>query len=161
MVMDIYVMLKLNKDYIEQELSSIGLNEFGKNVRELGRKWLEADAPIQADDLLFELAEYILGNRNYGNLSDCVVNFEYEAKGSKACYFIYVAFPSLARMQSVFPWLRKYPVLLPVAWIIRFVKALRERKHNVVNELSIIKSIDKDSMEQGKQLSTMFKKYGL
>lgn len=164
MVMDIYVMrkqLNLEQSYIEKELSSIGLNEFEKNVRELGRKWFETDVPIQADDSLFELSDYILGNRSYGNQSDHVANFAYEAKGSKVRYFLYAASPSLARLKSVFSWLRKYPVLLPVTWIIRFVKALLERKHNVVNELSIMKSIDKDSMEQGKQLSTMFKKYGL
>lgn len=164
MVMDIYVMrkqLKLKQDYIEQELASIGLNEFEKNVRELAWTWFEAEETISENDPLFELSEYILGNKSFGNQSDHVENFAYEAKGSKVRYFLYAAFPRLSRMQSVFPWLRKYPILLPAAWMLRFVKALRERKHNVVNELSIMKSIDRNSMEQGKQLSTMFKKYGL
>lgn len=120
MVMDIYVMrkqLNLEQSYVEKELSSIGLNEFENNVRELGQKWFEADASIQAEDSLFGLSEYILGNSSYGNQSDHVANFAYEARGSKVRYFLYAAFPSLSRMQSVFPWLRKYSILLPVAWI--------------------------------------------
>lgn len=85
--------LKLKQDYIERELASIGLNEFEKNVRELGQKWFDTDGTVSEDDSIFELSEYIFGNRNYGNQSDHVANFAYEAKGSKFRYFLYAMFP--------------------------------------------------------------------
>lgn len=160
MLTDVYVMQKqcdLDKEYIRKELDVIGLSEFEGNISRLAQNWFSGECKV--DDDLVELSEYLLGNQKYNTEKDSF--FAFSTHGNKVKYFIYAVFPSLPRMQSMFPWLRKWPVLLPAAWMIRIVRAIRYRQHNIRTEWTRLKNINKSNYEQGRELNAMFRRYGL
>lgn len=160
MLTDVYVMQKqcdLDKEYIRKELDVIRLNKFEENISRLAKNWFSGECRV--DDDLVELSEYLLGNQKYNTEKNSF--FAFSAHGSKVKYFIYAVFPSLPRMQSMFPWLRKWSVLLPVAWTIRIVRAIRYRQHNIRTEWTRLKNINKSNYEQGRKLNAMFRRYGL
>ena len=77
-----------------------------------------------------KMAEYIIRGGTYGTFENQVIS-GMEGK-SKGAYLFERFFPSLAYMQDQFPVLRKAPVLLPVFWVVRMVKAATvNRKQNM------------------------------
>lgn len=63
---------------------------------------------------------YVLSNGTYGTEAH-KASQRIEKKG-KASYFFYRAFPPMGRMVYDYPILRKFPVLLPVFWVYRYLR---------------------------------------
>ena len=78
-----------------------------------------------------------------------------EKKGDKFRYGVLrTGFPSITYMQIKFPYLRKYPFLLPVAWMSRIVKYRKETSQNQENSVA-------DSIKIGNRRIELMKQYGI
>lgn len=164
MVIDVYVMRnkeRLDYDYISNELERIALQEFEKNVVDLSEKWFKDGCNITSHDRIYELSEFLLGNQTYGVGNIYSAYYAYNVGKNKYSFYLKSAFPSLRRMQTLFVWLKPYPILLPIAWIIRIVRAVSRRREIVSAEVRKAEGINNAAYEQGKKFSKMLSKYGV
>ncbi len=138
-VYDLYLYVKkygdeIDFDYVNGRLAELGALEFYNNVKALSHAWFEVLETPSGDILEFEY--YILKGGTYGNLENRV---EYSMKSkSRLGYYFSRAFVPYSKMVYMYPWLRRLPFLLPVAWVMRLVKALFDgrlkRELNAIDE---------------------------
>ena len=63
-------------------------------------------------------------------------------------------FPSAKKLEGRYPYLKKYPILLPVAWIDRILKYRKETAVDGGNDAA-------ESVKIGNQRIELLKKYGI
>ncbi len=129
--MDIYIYLskmgsKLNMEKIEELFESVGKKESLMDFIRLSEIWFGEG---EYTDKYREMERYIIRGGTYGTFTNQTIM---EMKGkSKGAFLFGKLFPKLSYMQEQFPVLRKAPVLLPVFWLVRMVKAVTvNRKQN-------------------------------
>lgn len=132
-ILDIYVMREQLKDvldraYIAGELEKLGILEFAENFERLAACWFGAEkAEVPA-----ELQQYhyrVLESGTYGDnsLITKVLKLMQGGKTFRAAkrkMAISKVFPSYAYMKSKFPSLKYVPFLLPIYWVIRWIKTM-------------------------------------
>ncbi len=79
------------------------------------------------------------------------------SKGSKMRYLLTVGFPKLSEMQGTKPYLKKYPILLPYAWVSRWFYLVFRKGNRTKNKL---KNMNIDNIIIEKQ-ALLYKKMGL
>ena len=67
-------------------------------------------------------------------------------------------FPSFNEMSSLYPWLRKRKYLLPISWIIRGVRAQKNKKKTIRAEL---KKTRQGDIKLGRDIYELYKECGL
>ncbi len=124
-VFDVHLYLERYKDEIDEErlraaLGTDGLRWFYGMILRLRDMWFgEGGDP---DGALLDFEYYVLTGGTYGKVENRVENsMRTESKGH---YLWRRAFPPYRVMKYVFPWLRRAPFLLPIAWVVRLVVAL-------------------------------------
>lgn len=124
-VYDVHLYLKKYAAEIDEECLRASLNTeelrwFYDMVLRLSNMWfLEGGEP---DGDLLDFEYYVLTGGTYGNMEN-KVEHSMRTK-SRVGYIWRRAFPSYSAMKYVFPWLKRAPILLPLAWIVRLVGAL-------------------------------------
>lgn len=136
-VMDVYVMRRafwesIDIQYVEAELSKLGLAEFEKSVARLGDCWFGNGAH---DDEIDKVAAYIIGSGTYGNVCN-VVNNQIDTFG-KWKWFWRTVFLPYEYMKDTFPVLKKVPVLLPIFWVWRIITTVIKKPKMVINKAKI------------------------
>ena len=154
-IMDIWVYnnLDMNREYLKQELENLGLFDFYVTMSKLADYWFGNG---ESTELLEKLGEFICSSGIFGNREN--VSAMAIEDGSKIKTIIKVCFPSYKDMTTMFLWLKKYPFLLPIAWLIRAFRSLTKRKNNVKVQLSVIKDGDNN---KGNELREFYKECGL
>lgn len=154
-IMDIWVYnnLDMNREYLKQELENLGLFDFYVTMSQLADYWFGNG---ESTELLEKLGEFICSSGIFGNREN--VSAMAIEDGSKIKTIIKVCFPSYKDMTTMFLWLKKYPFLLPIAWLIRAFRSLTKRKNNVKVQLSVIKDGDNN---KGNELREFYKECGL
>lgn len=160
-IMDIYVynqMKDMDWDYLEETLKQLELWEFFRNLSALAQKWFGTEIKVENVDehMLEKMEEYIIKNGTYGTRENIAAISITEAGRIK--FLLKAFFPNLKNMQSMFPWLKKYPILLPFAWCVRGVRSVLFRRNNIRTQLNKYK--DGDS-EYGRNLKIFYKQCGL
>ena len=155
-IMDIWVykQIEMDRDYLKNELVKLGLYDFYITISDLAEYWFGEG---ESTDLLEKLGEFICSSGIFGNrenVSAMVVN----ESGGKIMTFIKSCFPDYKAMTSLYPWLEKNPILLPIAWIIRIFRGLTKKKNTVRVQLKNIKDGD---VQKGKELREFYKECGL
>ena len=130
-LVDIYVYQNkyaddMNKEYLYKELDACGIRDFEENMRKLAFIWLEDKECSKFYENLFSymLDSGIYGKGENGVWSQLAKETEKGNSSAKIHYF----FPSIRFMKEKYVWLEKMPFLLPVAWGIRFVSAVFNKK---------------------------------
>ena len=159
-IMDVYVYNQLKEmdwGYIYEEMEHLGLLEFWKNVTSLSEIWFgEQQGTEHVPDILCQMERFVLDNGTYGTKKNQdAVSVE---RQGRMMFLLHACFPGLNDMKSVYPWLKKAPVLLPVTWGIRGVRSILFRKRNIRTQVDAFMHGDK---EQGKQLIQFYKHCGL
>ena len=137
-VLDIYLFLseysdKLDFNYIDSELKKIGLDSFNKKISSLSFEWFGSDGNIKPDPI----GEYIISSGTYGKTVNLELNRFLNNNGdgsyyaSKIRYVFKTLFPNRAYMSARYPVLNKFPVFLPLYWIIRGISTLFNRRKNI------------------------------
>lgn len=111
-----------------QELKSLGLDEFFRNVCETAEVWFGDGEETEITELM---TKTILANGAFGNhesqyiasaarLTDATGS----AKRGRFKRILYLFFPSFGTMKRMYPILKKLPLLLPIMWVVRWITAL-------------------------------------
>ena len=126
-VLDVWVNRHLRKTQpdrktVEEELEKLDLLEFAQYVENLAELWFGQG---ESSPLLEELGEYILTSGLHGVADRAMLNAVALSPGqSRSSALMKKAFYSRAEMEDRFPWCKGKPWLLPVAWIVRAVRAV-------------------------------------
>ena len=130
-VLDVYCYCRAyestwNKELITIELNKCGLSTFEKRIRTLAQVWLGGQNP---DSFSLSLFDYMINCGIYGKEGNGVWSqLAKENKSDRANIQAYAKrwyyFPPLSYMENDYPWLKKHPYFLFVAWVIRAVHGL-------------------------------------
>lgn len=126
-VLDVWVNRRLRKQpidraFVERELASFGLLEFAQKIEQLSEAWF---GDGQDDGILDELGDYIFTSGLQGTSHRAMLNAVALSPGqSQTSALMKKAFHSREEMEDRFPWCKGKPWLLPIAWIVRAVKAI-------------------------------------
>lgn len=160
-VMDVYVynkMEQMNWDYIEKELRQLKIWDFYKKISLLAEIWFGTEELSDEEDksLMDKLSRYIVSNGVFGTQKNSAAIAV--AREGKAIFLLKAIFPNLKNMQSMFPWLKRWPVLLPYAWCLRGVRSFVYRRNHIKTQINKYKYGEK---EYGEELVKFFKTCGL
>lgn len=154
---------ELNQDTIWQDLRQFKLEVFFQNLLDIGVQYLGLDPEIlpvprelgtaDSGELLQDILEAgvfggsTMERRHSGNITIQA------AKSGKEKNILTAMFPPPASIQGRYPYLRRHPWLVPVAWCSRGITYLRRYKNALANGL--------DSARLGQQRMKLLKKYGI
>ena len=120
----------MNRTYLDKELKKCGIYDFAVNVEELAYIWLDGK---QGNQFYEDLFQYMVDCGIYGKDENGIWHkfAEEKLEGKsvtrgklKRWYY----FPPLFYMSEYYPWLEKFPFLLPVAWGIRAFRGIFMKK---------------------------------
>lgn len=165
-LLDVYIYLEkygkeLDRSYLDRELKKCGIYDFAVNVEELAYIWLGGKKGSQFYDDLFQ---YMVDCGIYGKDENGIWHKFAEEKLDgkevtrgklKKWYY----FPPLFYMAEYYPWLEKFPFLLPVAWCIRAFRGIFMKKGIQKREMLNVIDGDKAKTYQNiyKQMKLKFK----
>ena len=142
----------LNYDYINTELDKLGLLTFANYSNELSLVWFESK---ESNEVIDNFAKTIYESGIYGSFDQAVLkricfqeNGINNLEESKFKYLFKRAFPSFEHMKTVFPVLRKVPIMLPICYLLRifrFKKSFSRAKIEM-NSLSKVSDEKKTSI---------------
>ena len=142
-ILDIYVYLKntrINQEYVAAETAKLGIDSFERANRELaqhlfgGEKLTEKDAAI---------LDYVLSSGTYGKEENRAKN-QIAEKGRMGYFLSRLTLP-YARMEEIYPVLKKMPALYPFCWTHRLVHAFLFKNKRVMNQLKAGMARKKDN----------------
>ena len=160
-VMDVFLydqMEQMNWDYVRGELRSLGLLEFYSQISSLAKRWFafSGEEKEEEPDVIDKMEAYVMDNGTFGNQkNEAAISV---AKGGKVRFLLRAVFPNLENMKSMFPWLEKWPILLPISWVIRGVRSILFRRGNIKVQLDKYRY---GNQEYGQELQAFFKDCGL
>lgn len=149
---DTYVFIKkhesLDWDYIEDECSRLGIDEFEKNNREIALKILSSPEFPELTEKESDMLDYILTSGTYGTLQHHTENRVAELKektGSSSGfkYIMHRLFPPMDIFRVYYPFFYKHKVLLPVGWLYRLIRGIFKKNDMIKSELKYISEEDK------------------
>lgn len=149
-VMDVYVCRKywsFDEKKLQKLLAQLGLSEFAAVLERLANHWF---ANEEADAVSIELGDYVLGSGTFGNEEQFVVDSMLKQKHSKSKlgYMLCRAFPPFKTMRFYFPILKKWPILLPLLWIWRIIRALFCKREQLSAEMETVGKTDNAQLQQ-------------
>lgn len=111
---------------MEERLRADGLDRAAHNLFQLG-EFLFGDG--EATLLMEEMARYVLEGGLYGAAGRAAAS-ELSKSGGKLAAVKKQVFRSRAEFENRYPWLKRAPFLLPVAWVLRLAGSFRKHgKH--------------------------------
>lgn len=116
----LYRQRDLDWEYIKIELKKLELYEFYQNILALGEVWFGFGEITQK---LEKMERYVLNSGLYGSMENYGV--ARVSKNGKLRSIFFLLFPNLKIMQTRFPILKKKSYLLPVYYVIRWVKLFK------------------------------------
>lgn len=161
MILDIAVIINkfgnsINYSYILEELKKIKLDVFAENIFNLCDKWFKVKIPDITfnidNNILDVISDYILECGSFGCTGKKQVFYEILKKYKKVDNhklkmiksFISKIFLKYNYMKELYPALVKFPILLPLTWILRWYNCLTKKRSRTLN---ILKSFTKGSDE--------------
>lgn len=146
---------ELDEMAVRAELDKVYLGEFYANVWETLQVWFEdAESTDKTDfitNVIFENGVY--GTRERAHLS-YVARAGHNEKAHNNTYFtklVRLVFPPKSALQTKYPILRRYAVLLPCVWVVRWVDTLLFHRRNIKQRNVDIQRTNAESIEQFEQ----------
>lgn len=131
---------QLDEAYICNELNTLHLLEFYKNILRLIQVWFEESS---ADEMTDFISDFIFQSGTWGTVESHVLSGEVKnmkaagsVKGGKLRSVCTVLFPNALSMQKEFPVLKKAPYLKPVLWPVHWGKTLLFRRDAIQKRLN-------------------------
>ena len=149
-VLDYYVIFnhyKGSEIEIFDKLKEFGCDKFVKSVLSVSKAWFDGGNATSDDSIL---EEFIFKSGTYGtalNQASIVSSSKDEnGKGVKFRFYFKKIFPPYKAMSNVYGWLKKAPVLLPVAYVIRIFAVIFKRNKNIKQVKSIANELTKEDV---------------
>lgn len=139
---DVFLLLEntdLNKEYVLDALKKLKLDEFYINVIKTLNAWFNGG---QEDEITTLITKTVFSGGAYGKgenhiLSEAVKKDKREFRIKK---LFSLAFLSLDKMQKRYLCLNRFPILLPVFWVVRWVQILLFKRKNFNRQMQQIKN---------------------
>lgn len=146
----------LDREYIKSELEKLELYGFEQKLNNLCAIWFEGK---RSEPFYEDMEEYIVSNGTYGKLKNQKISdfneFVSDNKGfkrQKAKYVITSVFPGVKYMSINYPWVKKYPILLPTAWIVRGFDCVFHKRKFIKQKLDKVTEFENDEAQKLKEL---------
>lgn len=121
-------------------LEGEGLAEFAVTVVTLIDKWFGTSSLVECDDV----ALYVAAGGAYGTLDNSVI-YSINKRGSRLAHLLHRVFPPYRAISSRYKWVKRCPILLPVAYLVRIFSAIFDKK-----TYSEIRSVKKNKKKENK-----------
>lgn len=156
-IVDLYVYKQanpqLNETYIAEELKKLQVYEFYFHVFKTLRVWFENDMPSEKTQLI---TNTIFGSGSYGTKADRLAADGVRlmaadgdsAKVVRRKQLLQMIFPPRQALCERYPILKKFPVLLPVMWIVRWVCAVFCRRENIKLQQNRLQMMQEDRVNR-------------
>ncbi len=115
-----------NGDYIKTQLDSVGLLQFEEKIRTLAYAFFGDEAAEVSEldmELFFSEGENLPDKKGWGYMNT--------GGKSRVIFFLHRTFLPYSNMHGKYPILKKWPILLPFAWLHRIMDVLLHRRQNV------------------------------
>lgn len=159
---------KIDLKEIHTELRKMKLDIFADTAFWLCNHWFDCKIPMGKEpskNLKAFMEDYIFSGGVYGHekrsFSDLYVrkavtdnNIEKKFRQKLAVY-MQLFFPDRNRMELFLPAVRSHPVLLPVAWIIRWYRALFKQRKKSWNSLNRVRKGNAEAEKEYKMLKLL------
>lgn len=147
----------MDEDYMRRQFETLQLADFYPHILALLDNWFTGGAPTEATELITRSAfrggvfeEY---NRS---AAENVVNRNASRSDSlqkkKLNWFLSSVFPSAATLSHAHPVLKRFPILLPVFWIVRWFDALFRNNDRLKRGMIVMKMDEKALTEYDEHL---------
>ena len=127
---DIYILKEKSQTdmaVVFSQLEKLSLDTFAKNIFKTVDVWF---GDGEADEITELITEKVFASGAYGKKSDRIIAAAYKKTATqkenrntlrfkKLLFFL---FPPFSVMAEKYPFLKKIPILLPLTWILRFIK---------------------------------------
>lgn len=153
-MLDLWVYLNanrdMNKNYIKKNLTDLKLYKFYINIEYTLKTWFEGAKETKISkaitDTVFESGSYGLKSNQVLSAALKASNETKSKNQAKMKHIFKVVFLSKEQLSKKYPSLNKYPILLPFFWWYRATTALLFRRHNIKNQINMVKKIKSDDM---------------
>lgn len=130
----------MDEAYIRTELKKLKLLDFYRNILDLLDTWFEGAAPTMAVEILTRTAfQGGIYTTEESQITVSVIKLSEETPSlseGKYKWLWQKLFPSASALSQRFPVLKKYPLLLPFAWAVRWFDALFLRHDRLKRSLA-------------------------
>ena len=151
-VLDLYVYLRafpgLDEAYVVTEAEKLGLSAFYTNVRRLLRVWFEGETPDAVTELM---TAFVFSGGAWGTLEAGMYAQALQSAGKPKNPWLQTLFPSLRTMQNRYDLLRKWSMLLPVMYVVRWFDVLLFSRENVGKKFGILHNMDQNHLSDRKK----------
>ena len=141
-------------DLVWDKLKEDRIDQAAKNLTDLS-EYLFGNG--EASPVIDELAEYVLAAGLHGNPMRGAAS-EMAQSGSKSKAIRKQVFRSRTEFENRYPWVKKCPLLLPVAWIVRLFSSIRKNRSHIKSWLKNIGSTETDEIDAQRE---RLKRFGL
>ena len=125
----------MDMDYVAAEMERLRLSKFHQNVWKMIDYWF---ADGESDEVTEYLTNFFFSSGSWGNHT----NFQrfiamkdkkqgLQQHNSRFGKAMALLFPEISSMKKIFPILEKQPWLLPVMWVVRWVRVILFRRKNI------------------------------
>lgn len=152
-VVDLFVFRKANpcldEAYIRREMGKLQLLEFYENMLRLLDVWfLEAEA----DEITDLMTAFVFSGGVWGTMEAELYAHQLRSAAQKGKgpaargAFFRALFPPYTTIRNRYPILRRFPVLLPVMWVVRWFDVLLFAPKKMKKKLRILKGMDENQI---------------
>lgn len=135
----------MDEAYLTTELHQLKLLDFYRNILELLDTWFEGAAPTEAVEILTHTAfQGGIYTFEKSQLAASIIKLTKETSslsGSKHKWLFQMLFPSARALTPRYPVLKKYPFLLPLIWVVRWVEAVFLRSDRLKQGLTTTQTL--------------------
>ena len=136
----------LDKEYVYQTLAAARMDDFCRQAEVLVDAWFNNG---KMSEELEEMEAYIFTSGVYGNMFNRIRNrLDYmdndnNVSSSASRYVLMRTFPALNTMRRLYPFLKKYPYLLPLTWIHRLISKIFTKDSPALRELEALERVNR------------------
>ena len=149
-IVDTYLILQskgqsMNRRYLDEKLAAMQLSDFEKEVSDFSFALMENRELSEKQREFFNtaLVHGIYGG-NSTNVDEAFKNYKNKNGGNALGYVISRLFPSAFQMKSMYPILKKYPVLLGFYYIKRLVEKSFTSRKKALDEVKAVRKINEE-----------------
>ena len=144
-LVDVYVFLKkfgdlLDREYIDSQLSRLGIADFERDNREIAMKLFSGE---KLDEKQKKMLDYFIFCGAFGSFENRVRNRLRSSDNSKAKYVLSRLFIDDKFIKYNYPFFYKYKILIPFLPIYRVVKGFFKSRKRMFSEIRILKRLNK------------------
>ncbi len=150
-ILDFYVYRRhypdLDMAYVEAEMRKLWLWEFHENLMHLLAVWFDGEASDEMSDYLTSkvFGDGVFGKTSRGAISEGL-RLSKSSKSAKRAARWRTLFPSYEQMCLRMPILKKWPILLPLMWIVRWFDVLFNHKDRYYTRMSRMEQMSEENI---------------